>query len=342
MIPGLAADAALCLQAMKKKAGLFYVMPGANAFLAGLLSDIKETFPKLVEDIENGAVKALILAEADPWRYFSDRKRLQRAFDTLELLIVLDYINSEAAQQAHIFLPATTLFESGGVFINQEGRVQAAPPVLRGGTPIAETGSGDHPPRIYGNGIPGADQKPAWVALAKLVNGKAQSDENKLRKDIWTWLTELLPEFARIPSFNEIPEEGIRLHFNGNDPAQFSLDWTLQPGKRNDQGDNLELIFTDWTYGTEELSGFSPCLRELEREPCLSMHSKDAVALDLINGDDVAIHTDTGNLEVKLCVVENMACRSLILPRHRLLPWQNLGTGRIRICRDKIIKVKSK
>ena len=37
-------------------------------------------------------------------------------------------LNSETAQKAHIFLPTTTLYESGGVYINQEARVQVAPP----------------------------------------------------------------------------------------------------------------------------------------------------------------------------------------------------------------------
>ena len=65
-IPGLAADLALLLQAAQKRAGLFYLLPGANAFGAGLVSDPEKSFLQIIEGIENGDIKALILAECDP------------------------------------------------------------------------------------------------------------------------------------------------------------------------------------------------------------------------------------------------------------------------------------
>ena len=69
--PGLAADLALFLKAAKGQAGLSYLMPGANAFGAGLFSHMNNSFEKTVEDIENGAVKALVLVESDPFWQFS-------------------------------------------------------------------------------------------------------------------------------------------------------------------------------------------------------------------------------------------------------------------------------
>ncbi len=102
-VPGLAADLALFLRAAGKNAGLFYLLPGANAFGAGLLSDEEASLLSIIEAIENGDIKALILVESDPFFHFSDRKRLERALDALDLLIVMDYIHSDAVQKAHIF-----------------------------------------------------------------------------------------------------------------------------------------------------------------------------------------------------------------------------------------------
>ena len=73
----------------------------------------------------------------------------------------------------------------------------------------------------------------------------------------------------------------------------------------------------DWTFGTEELSALSECLRELEPEPCLIMHTKDATDMGLIDGERVIIQADNGNLEIKLRVVGNMAAGVLVVPRHR-------------------------
>ena len=338
-LPGLAADFVLLLQAAEKKAGLFYQFPGANAFGAGLLSDRQGSFLQIIEGIENGAIKSLILTECDPFHRFADRKRLKRALNRLDLLIVMDYIDSEAAQKAHIFLPAATLYETGGIFINQEGRAQAAPRAYEGGRPIVQSGGGDHPPRIYGQGIPGAAPKPAWMTLAELTDEKLPPDSEKLRADIRLRLADDIPGLADLQSFNDIPDDGIRLELAAEPDLRFTTDELRPFEKPAEQGESLELILVDWTFGTEELSALSECLRELEPEPCLIMHTKDATDMGLIDGERVIIQADNGNLEIKLRVVGNMAAGVLVIPRHRKLPWQIFETGMIRIGREQIKKV---
>jgi NADH-quinone oxidoreductase subunit G len=338
-VPGLAADFALLLQAAGKKAGLFYQLPGANAFGAGLLSDQRGSFLQIIEGIENGAIKSLILTECDPFHRFANRKRLERALNRLDLLIVMDYVDSEAAQKAHIFLPATTLYEAGGVFINQEGRAQAAPRAYEGGSPIVQSGGGDHPPRIYGQGIPGAAPKPAWMILAKLTDEKLPPDSEKLRADIRMRLADDISGFADLQSFKDIPDDGIRLEFTAEPDLRFTTDELRPFDKPGEQGDSLELILVDWTFGTEELSALSACLRELEPEPAVIMHTSEAQRLGLIDGDSVSIQTESGNFEAKLRVVENMAAGVLVVPRHRKITWQIFETGMIRIGREQIQKV---
>ncbi len=93
------------------------------------------------------------------------------------------------------------------------------------------------------------------------------------------------------------------------------------------------------TFGTEELSAHSECLRELEPEPAVIMHTSEAHSLDLSAGDPVSIQTESGNLEAKLKVVENMAAGVLVVPRHRKISWQIFETGMISIGRDQIKKV---
>ncbi|MGD8962503.1 MAG: NADH-quinone oxidoreductase subunit NuoG [Desulfobacterales bacterium] len=108
--PALAADYAALLQAAGKAAGLFYVMPGANAFAAGLLADENGSFETLITAIEQGSIKALMLFENNPLWQFPDRRRFDRALQKLELLVVMDYVDSEMVQKADIFLPTTTLY----------------------------------------------------------------------------------------------------------------------------------------------------------------------------------------------------------------------------------------
>ena len=90
----MAADNSLLLHAAKDRAGLFYLMPGANTFGAGLLSSEEESLMDVIESIEKGSVKALILVESDPFRSFPDQERLKQAVDKLDLLLVMDYLPS--------------------------------------------------------------------------------------------------------------------------------------------------------------------------------------------------------------------------------------------------------
>jgi NADH-quinone oxidoreductase subunit G len=265
--------------------------------------------------------------------------RLERALNSLDLLIVMDYIDSEAAQKAHIFLPTATLYEAGGIFINQEGRAQAAPRAYEGGRPIVQSGGGDHPPRIYGQGIPGATPKPAWMTLAVFTDEKLPPDSEMLRADIRLRLADDIPGLADVQSINEIPDDGIRLEFAAEPDLRFTTDELRPFVKPGEQGDSLELILVDWTFGTEELSALSACLRELAPEPAVIMHTSEAHNLDLMDGDSISIQTESGNLEAKLKVVENMAAGVLIVPRHRNISWQIFETGVSSIGRDQIKKV---
>jgi NADH-quinone oxidoreductase subunit G len=324
----------LILQAANKKSGLFYLLPGANAFGAGLASDPQRSFLQIVEGIEDGKIKALILAECDLFKQFVDRKRLERAIDQLEMLVVMDYLHTETVGKAHLFLPTATLYEAWGLFINQEGRLQIARQAYKGGLPIAESGGGDHPPRVYGAGNPSADTRPAWQLLADLVDKNTAAAADRI------FLADIIPEIADLPSWDDISDDGVRLQSAANADLRFNGQNAFAIDKDGAGGGRLALILVDWTFGTEELSAYSSCLRELEPEPCATMHTNDADAFQLQNGDRVEIETDSGSLEILLRVTDNMATGILVIPRHRKLNWQILGTGKVVIGKDRINKVR--
>ena len=334
--PALAADAILLLQAAGKKAGLFYLMPGANAFAAGLLSDETASFETLIEEIEKGSIKGLILVESNPFWNFSDRQRLEKAMGRLELMVVMDYMNSEAANNAHIFLPTTTLYESGGVYINQEARVQVAQPAYRGGIPIALTDGGNHPPRIYGTGIPGNEPAAAWQLLAYLIDDEQQPAAKDLQTGIWNWLAETEAGFKDLPAIEKIPDEGVRFYRAPDFSSRFSIESYCGSPAGDDR---LELIAVKRTFGTEELSSCSECLSDIAESPFIFMCRTDAKELNLAAGDRVSIELNGGTLEVNLRIADNMAAGTLVIPRHKALDWQKMGTGHTWIRKDCIQKV---
>ena len=322
--PALAADHATLLRAGKKQGGVFYLLPQANSFGASLLAGKNFSFLKILESVENGTVKGLILVEYDPFYDFHHGQRLDLAIEKLEFLLVLDYLESAPVQKAHVFLPTLTLYEAGGMFINQEGRLQAAPAAYGGGISIAQTGGGSHPPRVYGSKIPGGEVRAASQFLNQIADGNQLADTDTTRGNLCRWLVDHVPALAEIPPLDELGEDGLRISSSEEGAPQWSVNWQEEKGKGHGPEDVLEVILTDWTFGTEELSSFSPPLRKLERKPCASMHTSDANRLGLSRGDKVRISLDEGDVELDVWIEEDMAPGVMVLPRHRLLEWQKI------------------
>jgi NADH-quinone oxidoreductase subunit G len=333
--PTFAADSILLLRAMKHGSGLFFVLPGPNAFGASLLSSSEGSFMDTVEAIENGAIKALLVVENDPFWSFPDQQRLQQALEQLEILLVLDYLPSKLAQWAHVLLPTSTLFEVRSCFVNQEGRAQFADAIHGGGIPIREISGGSHPPRIFRQTIPGGEPRPAWQVLADLIQAMSPQEKEITRDDVWTFLAQENPIFSRLahPAHQAgaqrlIPPQSLAEPF-----AQGAkLEWEQPPENC------LELLLVDWTFGTEELSGYSVTIQQTEKEPCLFAHAQDAAKIGLANGDKVLLHLDGGDLEVKLCVSLSMAPGVLVLPKHRQLVWQKFKRCPIIVSFSQIVK----
>jgi len=176
-----AADLALELQADNKRPGLFYVLPEANAYGAAIASAGGQPFSEILDDVENGKIKALLLVETDPLYHCPDTERVKNALGKLECLMVLDYLPNHcigfvgtmlaamgASAPMCIIIPTLTHFETISSFINQQGRLQRANPVHANGMPLSQLTGGNHPPREFRNDIPGAGAKAAWQILSEL------------------------------------------------------------------------------------------------------------------------------------------------------------------------------
>jgi len=225
-----------------------------------------------------------------------------------------------------------------GIYVNQEGRARMVQQAYRGGAPIAQSGGGDHPPRKYGAGIPGADPRPAGWVLAVLADEPSAAAEKTLAAGMYRKLAEIFPELTDLNLTGGIADEGFRLHSGVKTDLRFAADISKQPGQHPEKAGRLKLVFTELTFGSEVLSAHSECLRELEPEPAVFMHTREARNLDLVDGELIVIQTETGRLEAQLKVVENMAAGVLVIPRHRKLTWQIFETGALSIAYEQIKK----
>jgi NADH-quinone oxidoreductase subunit G len=325
-IPNLAADGLSLLKGLKGGAGLFYLLPGPNAFGAAMVQEAPGETPPLVEAIEKGEVKALVLVENDLFRSFPDRDRLKEALSKLDLLVVLDYLPTPSEAGPHVLFPTFSVFDrEPGSYVNQEGRLQVSGPVHFGGTPIRQVSKGGHPPRTFLDRVPGGDMWGAGEVLAALA--KALSPSAGLSGD---------PFLKPLKG----PHAGdARILPHRSDVAPFSRTYRFDGGEGDHRGD-MELLAVEWTFGTEGLSRYSAHTMKAEMPPRLFMSRSDAARIGLSDGDQVSLRLPRGEVCGELETRDRMARGVIVVPRHRLLDWQHLDGLRMLINEDWIRKVQ--
>ncbi len=336
--PDLCADLALLLRDQGQQAGLFFLLPGANAFGAALLSSPESAFLRTLEAIEKGSVAGLILVEADPFRHFPDRSRLEEALKKLDCLLVMDYLPSLSVREADIFLPAQTLFEAGGHFINQAGRAQWVSPVYDGGSPVDQISHGGHPPRLFRPDIPGGEPRPAWTLLIELARRLSPGSPLSM-ETLWADLAVENPLFSLLRERKAL-EDPIRLVPQAAGEPSFSLREEKDRRLRDPEPDSVELFLIDRTFGTEELSSYSEPLRETREKPCLILSTGLGARLGLEKTDRVILDLDNGPLEVAIDLAPLMAEGVMFLPRHPELDWQKITTFPVLLTLDHIKKIR--
>lgn len=327
--PAFAADCALLLRHEIKEAGLFYILQGAGSFGAALLSSAQgPVFADIIEEIEKGAVRALIAVESDPFRFFPDRKRLDAALAKLELLFVIDYLPTETVKRASLFYPSSTIFETDSTLVNQEGRAQCASRVHSGGVPLW----GEHPPHLFRDFIPGGEHLPAWEILQE-IGCSTNAGEMSTRISPRELFTAGHPLLKRL-DVEEHPACGIRII-----PEKSSAEFHVPTGggKIAEEREGMELLPVEWLYSTAELCAWSDTMHESRVAPVLYVQASDAERAGFSDGDTVSIELESGTIQVEAAVSNRMAQGVLILPRHPSLDWRK-GTLPARIALQKMTK----
>ena len=334
----LAADSALLLREIGQQAGLFFTLPGANAFGAGLLSGPSVQGQDLLESIEEGRIKALLLAETDLFHECPDLARLEKAMEKLELLAIMDYLPSGSVRKADVFWPTTTLFEkTRSTFINQEGRLQVAEPICPGGLPISGLNNGDHPPREFRADIPGDEARPAGEILSRLCEKMGSQGFPVDFPEAGDWLAQrnLLPQGL---DWGLAGREGVRILPQQVSDQDFNSFREAAAKSNPAPPDQYRLVWVDRFLGTEELSGYSAVIQAAEPEPFLYVSRQDANSLGLVPGDSVSLQLESGPVVLKVEIREPMASGFLAAPRQRRLHRHESPGSSVLISRDRIKK----
>jgi formate dehydrogenase major subunit len=97
---------------------------------AELRGDPGMRIPNMLDAAVVGEFKALFVQGEDIAQSDPNTQHVQRALESMELVIVQDLFLNETARFAHVFLPGTSFLEKDGTFTNAERRINRVRPVM--------------------------------------------------------------------------------------------------------------------------------------------------------------------------------------------------------------------
>jgi formate dehydrogenase alpha subunit len=245
-----------------------------------------------------GELKAFYIIGSDPALTEGNIKKVERALQMAELVVVQDLFPSRTAQFAHVVLPAASFAEKDGTFVNSERRVQRIRKAIE---PIGES-------------------KPDWQILCELSQRLGYAMTYQSPEEIFEEIRRLVPIYAGI-SYRRLEE-------------QYGLQW---PCPTEDHPGTKFLHKEKFTRGRAQLVGIEhfpaaelpdsayPFLLttgrtfmqyncgtmtrrtkagRAEPENFVQLSAQDAQKLGIKSGDRVRVRTRRGELIVKAQIAE--------------------------------------
>jgi formate dehydrogenase alpha subunit len=245
-----------------------------------------------------GELKAFYIIGSDPALTEGNIKKVERALQMAELVVVQDLFPSRTAQFAHVVLPAASFAEKDGTFVNSERRVQRIRKAIE---PIGES-------------------KPDWQILCELSQRLGYAMTYQSPEEIFEEIRRLVPIYAGI-SYRRLEE-------------QYGLQW---PCPTEDHPGTKFLHKEKFTRGRAQLVGIEhfpaaelpdsayPFLLttgrtfmqyncgtmtrrtkagRAEPENFVQLSAQDAQRLGIKSGDRVRVRTRRGELIVKAQIAE--------------------------------------
>ncbi len=237
---------------------------------------------------QNGSIKTLFVAGENPVVSYPDRKKVEAALDKVEFLVVQDLFLTETAAKAHVVLPACSFAEKSGTFTSVGRAVQRVNQAIK---PIGEARSDF----AILNGV-----------LAGLTGNAPYADAAAVFAEI----------AATVPAYAE-------LTFAGLGDAGAILPITVKPrlvaaeaAAITAESGKFALVTGSALYHCGTMSRFGEGPMHVCPEGYVELGRDDAQALNVKEGDTVAVKSAAGELKLKAKVGTRMPQGVVFAPYH--------------------------
>jgi predicted molibdopterin-dependent oxidoreductase YjgC len=252
---------------------------------------------RMIEEAENGNLKALYIMGENPLRSLPQPEKVRKALSNVEFIVVQDILDNETAKIAHVILPGAAPSEKGGSFTNLEGKIQGFEPAVS----------------------PPGDAKPDWQILdllsVKMKNQKPFGSLKNIRKEIR----------KLIPLYVDIGKEGAWIKQTGQ--TRF-----FTSGKKGDLIPFCPVISIDYDaseadypftallgsvrfhLGSGTRTSRSERIRNFAHKGHIEISFQDAKKLTLNAGDTVRVISPYGIVVRRITIVNTLREGLIFVP----------------------------
>jgi predicted molibdopterin-dependent oxidoreductase YjgC len=241
----------------------------------------------IVDGLEEGRIRALVLLGCDPAADFPDPARAAAALEKADLVVAIDLFLTESSRRAHVVFPALAFAEVEGTVTNLEGRVQKVNRLVSG---------------------PGR-ARPAHEILEDLSRRLGHSIGAESAEALAAEIAETGPAYSGV-TWAALDWGAGREGRLLPTPSPYSL--PLEAPREETGGLTLHLARVLYDRGT--LVQHGPSLARLASQVTLYLHPADAARLGVAAGGRVRLTGSGGTAELAAALDPSLAPGAVYLP----------------------------
>ena len=293
------------------------VGPSIGPGRAPVTGEAGADFNGIIDRARKGEIKALVILEDDPILFAAGRGHVQEALAKLDLLVVIDQLLTQTAEQAHVVLADVPAYGKDGTVTSADRRVQR----LRAA-----------------HAAPG-DARAAWQSLTELakrvksrLGGDARFDYTEAG-DVTDEIAARVPGYERFRAFGFFGWGKARA-VGDEQPAQIRLQAVATPEAQPKNGTVALLVGRTLYTSLEGAALRSPEADKLHREEGVLINQYDASELGIAQGDEVTLKNGSADLRLTATLTVSVPRGAVFVPSlydggavAALLPQENGSTA---------------
>jgi formate dehydrogenase major subunit len=271
------------------------------------------TVVEIMHGALRGEIRGMYMMGENPFLSDPNVNKVRKALAALEFLVVQDIFLTETAEFADVILPATSFFEKDGTYTNSDRRVQVGRKALD----------------------PPGEAREDWRIVCELATAFGYPMSYESPEEVFSEFTSLAPSYGGLtydnlgltgklwPCPDPESSDGTQVLFGDRFPTPSGkgkfVPCAFEPAKELPDDEypfvlNTGRLLQHWHTGT--MTRRARALSAIAPEARVEMHPDDLAALDVGDGDRVAVSSRRGSIVLRAEASRRMTPGTVFIPFH--------------------------